>query len=106
MVIEERPAKQLARTTRPQPVEGVIRRIQELEKERDQLNDQLWRAKGRSPRLMGVVMLLVGTIVLVSVAVYTVTVLAFIGLCLTFCGAFLLQLRPAIYLKAELHRNQ
>jgi hypothetical protein len=80
----------------------LLRRIHELEKERDMLSDQLWKAKGRSSKLLAVVMLLVGAVALASAVVYTATVLAFIGLGLTFWGALLLQVKPAQYLKAEL----
>jgi hypothetical protein len=80
----------------------LLRRIQELEKERDKLKDQLWKAKGRSSRLFAFVMLLVGAIALASAVVYAATVLAFVGLGLTFWGVLILQVRPAGYLRAEL----
>jgi hypothetical protein len=81
---------------------ALLRRIQELERERDMLKDQLWKAKGRSSKLLAYVMLLLGAVALASAAVYTASVLAFIGLGLTFWGALLLQVKPAQYLKAEL----
>ena len=81
---------------------ALLRRIQELERERDVLKDQLWKAKGRSSKLLADVMLLLGAVALVSAVLYTASVLAFIGLGLTFWGAILLQIKPARYLKAEL----
>lgn len=80
----------------------LLRRIQELERERDQLKEKLWKTKGRPSRLFTFVMLALGAIALVSSVVYSDTVIAFIGLGLTFWGALLLQLRPSGYLKADL----
>ena len=93
---------QMRRTQDANNLRVLLRRIQELEKERNKLKDQLWKARGRSSRLLAWVMLLLGAIALASAVVYTVTVLAFIGLGLTFWGVLLLQVRPAGYLRAEL----
>jgi hypothetical protein len=81
---------------------ALVKRIQELERERDRLKNQLWKIRGRPSRLLAVLMLAVGAISLVSAAVYDVLVLAFTGLGLSFWGALLLQVRPSGYLKAEL----
>jgi len=80
----------------------LLRRIQELERERDQLKENLWKAKGRPSRLSAVLMLTVGAIALMTAVVYSTTVVAFIGLALIFWGALLLQIRPSGYLKADL----
>jgi hypothetical protein len=83
----------------------LVRRIQELEKEKQNLKDQLWRAKGRPSRLVALVMFVVGVIALVAAVSLDVTVLAFVGLGLAFWGALLLQVRPSAYLKAEIVKS-
>ena len=93
---------EMHRTQDANNLKRLLRRVQELERERDQLKDQLWKAKGRSSRILAVVLLLLGAISLTSAVVYAVAVLAFIGLGLTFWGALLLQVRPSGYLRAEL----
>jgi hypothetical protein len=81
---------------------ALLRRIQELERERDQLKERMWKTRGSPLRLIAVLMLTLGGIALVSSVVYLVTVFAFIGLGLTFWGALLLFIKPSGYLKAEL----
>jgi hypothetical protein len=80
----------------------LLQRMQQIERERDQLREKLWSARGRPTRLLPVVMLAFGAITLASSVLYTETILAFIGLGLTFWGGLLIQIRPANYVRVEL----
>jgi len=83
-------------------LQALLRRIQELEREKDRLKERMWKTRGAPVRLIAILMLAVGAIALVSSVAYSVTVSAFIGLGLTFWGALLLLIRPSGYLRTEL----
>jgi len=82
--------------------EELIARIQQLEKEKDSLRDQVWKDRKRPSALAGYGLAGVGGVSLILSVVFTSTVLAFIGLGLLFWGALLLFIRPRKYVRSDL----
>jgi hypothetical protein len=94
-----------AEPDKPKPAEApeqLIAKIQELEKEKESLRDQLWKGRKRPSALAGYGLVGVGGISLILSVVFTSTVLAFIGLGLLFWGALLLFIRPRQYVRSDL----
>jgi len=85
-----------------EPREKLIAKIQQLEKEKDSLRDQVWKDRKRPSALAGYGLAGVGGLSLILSVVFTSTVLAFIGLGLLFWGALLLFIRPRKYVRSEL----
>lgn len=82
--------------------EDLLARIQELEKERDNLRVQFWKTQKQPSRLAGYAMAGLGGLSLLLSIIHASTVLAFIGLGLTFWGVLLLFIRPRKYVTSEL----
>ena len=76
------------------------RRINLLEKERQNLSLQLRRYQRKPSMLLSYVFLAVGPIALILATIYSASTLAFIGLGLSFWGALLFYIRPTKYVKA------
>lgn len=89
----------------PQPdqtPEELLAKIQELEKEKENLRAQVWKTRRQPSRLVGYATAGVGALSLILSAIYASTVLAFIGLGLTFWGVLLLFIRPRKYVRSDL----
>jgi len=81
-------------------VETLVRKIQQLESEKDAL-----RLKFRRQRfgpLIASSLLTLGAVALLSSIVFSSSILAFIGLGLTFWGALFFFIKPVAYVKAKL----
>jgi len=83
-------------------VESLIRRIQELEGEREALRIELWKLQRRPTRWVFYGLCGVGAVALVSSYFFNSTPLAFIGLGLTFWGILFFFASPVKYVKGEL----
>jgi len=98
----------MTKVKKPLPTEpetsdpALIRKIQQLESEKEALRLELWKHKRRPSGKIGYALLLFGTIALISSILYSSYILAFVGIALTFWGALLLFIKPATYMKASL----
>jgi len=81
-------------------VEALVRKIQQLESEKEDL--RLKFRKQRFGPLIASSLLALGAVALISSIVFSSSILAFIGLGLTFWGALFFFIRPVAYVKAEL----
>jgi hypothetical protein len=79
-----------------------MKRIEQLEAEKEALKLQLWKIKRRPPGIIGYVVLLTGAASLVTSIVYSSNILALIGLGLSFWGVLFLYAKPVEYVKAGL----
>lgn len=80
----------------------LIRRIQELEMEIEQLKMQRWKTRAMPSKLTSGVLLVLGAISLLGAIAYTSTILAFIGLGLSFYGMLFLYIRPTKYIESKI----
>lgn len=81
---------------------AVIKKVQQLESEKEALRLELWKYKRKPLGKVAYVLLLFGIIALISSIVYSSSILAFIGIALTFWGALFLFIKPVTYMKASL----
>jgi hypothetical protein len=81
---------------------ALLKKIQQLESEKEALRLELWKYKRKPSGKVGYVFLLFGAIALVSSIAYSSSILAFIGIALTFWGVLFLFIKPARYVKASL----
>jgi hypothetical protein len=80
----------------------LIRKIQQLESEKEALMLELGKYKHKSSEKIGYALLLFGAIALVSSVLYSSSILAFVGMALAFWGALFLFIKPVAYIKASL----
>jgi hypothetical protein len=80
----------------------LIRKIQQLEREKEALRLKLEKYKHKPSEKIIYIFLFFGVIALVSSILYSSSVLAFIGMTLTFWGALLFFIKPVAYIKASL----
>ena len=100
--VQSRPETQLhAGAVDQSSLKALIRRIQELEMERDQLKMESWKTRATPSRLTFAALLALGAVSLLGSIAYTSTILAFIGLGLSFYGMLFLFIRPAKYIESE-----
>jgi len=83
-------------------IESVMATIQKLQLEKADLQRALWKYERKPTRRGGLTLLLSGVISLISSIIFTSSILAFLGLGLTFWGAFFLFIRPVTYVKSSL----
>jgi len=96
------PAEAPAELVATQAPAELVAKIEQLEKEKENLRSQVWKERKLPSMLAGYGLGGVGGIALILSVVYTSTVLAFIGLGLLFWGALLLFIRPRKYVRADL----
>ena len=83
-------------------LQALIRRIEQLENEKEALRLQLWKIKRRPPGIIGYAVLFAGAAALAISIMNSSTILALIGLGLSFWGILFLYAKPVQYLKADL----
>ena len=83
-------------------VEPLIRRIEQLETEKEALRLQLWKTRRKPPGIIGYAVLLVGATALITSFIYSSNIIAMIGLGLSFWGILFLYAKPVQYMKAGL----
>jgi len=88
--------------TRSSDVEALVRKIQQLESEKEDLRLRLLKRRFASSKIIAYSLLAIGAVALVSSIVFYSSILAFIGLGLAFWGALFLFIRPEAYVKAKL----
>lgn len=86
-------------------VELMIRRIRELEDQRESLKIKIWRLRKKPSRIIGFSLIGVGCLALVTSIIYVSIILCFIGLGLSLWGSLLLYVIPARYIKSELYEH-
>jgi len=100
--VETKPPSRQASEEPARVPEDLLVKMQELEKEKESLQAQIWRDRKRPSRLAGYGMAGIGALSLVLSVMFASTVLAFIGLGLMFWGALLLFIRPRKYVRSDL----
>jgi hypothetical protein len=80
----------------------LIKKIKQLEKEKEALRDELWKHKKKPSGKIGYALLFFGLIALILSFIYASFISAFIGIALTFWGALLLFIKPITYARASL----
>jgi hypothetical protein len=94
-------AQQQAGAVDQTSLRALIRRIQELEMERDQLRRERWKTRATPSKITFGVLLILGAAALLGAIAYASTILAFIGLGLSFYGMLFLFIRPTKYVESE-----
>jgi len=89
-------------TPKANEVEALIRKIQELEGEKEALRRELWKSRGKPSEILGLLFIPYGAIALILSVVLNSPIPAYIGLGLTLWGALLLFIRPTRYVKSKL----
>lgn len=82
--------------------EELQKNISQLEKEKDELNEELLRLKRKPEGKIGYLLLALGFILLISAVIYSHSVLALIGIALVFWGPLLLYIRPTRFVRNEI----
>jgi len=88
--------------TRPSDVEALVRKVQQLESEKEALRLKLRKQRVEPSKIIASSLLAIGALALISSIAFFSSILAFIGLGLTFWGALFLFIRPVAYVKAKL----
>ena len=83
-------------------IETLVKRIEQLENEKETLRLQLWKTRRKPPGIIGYAVLLVGATALIASFIYSSNILALIGLGLSFWGILFLYAKPVQYMKAGL----
>jgi len=83
-------------------IQTLIKRVQQLEKEKEALRLELWKHKRKPFGIAGYALLLFGAIALILSIPNASFILAFIGLGLTLWGGILLLIRQTKYVKNKL----
>jgi hypothetical protein len=83
-------------------IQALIKRVEQLETEKEALRLQLWKTRRRPPGIIGYTVLLTGAAALITSIAYSSNILALIGLGLSFWGILFLYARPVQYMKAGL----
>jgi len=82
--------------------EELQKKIAQLEKEKEELIEELQRFKRKPEFKIGYLLLALGFILLTLAVIYSHSVLAFIGIALVFWGALLLYIRPTKFVRNEI----
>jgi len=82
--------------------EALVRKIQQLESEKEDLKLKLRERRFSSSKIIAAALLTIGAVALLSSVFFFSVILALIGLGLTFWGALFLFIRPVAYVKAKL----
>jgi len=83
-------------------VGDLIKKIQELEGEKEVLRRELWKSRGKPSEIFGLLFIPYGAMALISSVILNSLILAYIGLGLTLWGSLLLFIRPTRYVKSSL----
>jgi len=89
-------------TPKEKEVEALIRKIQELEDEKEALRREVWKSRGKPPEILGLLFIPYGAIAFILSVLFNSLILAYIGLGLTLWGSLLLFIRPTRYVKSSL----
>ncbi|MFX0136247.1 MAG: hypothetical protein ACFFDN_21585 [Candidatus Hodarchaeota archaeon] len=82
--------------------EKLQKRIEQLEKDKEKLLNEIQKLKRKPKGKIGYILLTMGTILLVLAVIYSHKISAFIGIALTFWGALFLYLRPTSFIRKEI----
>jgi hypothetical protein len=82
--------------------ENLLKKINQLEKDKAEIVEELQRLKKKSKGKIGYFLLSLGIILLALATYYAHNVAAFIGIALTFWGALLLYIRPTRFIRKEI----
>ena len=83
-------------------VEPLLRKIEQLESEKEILKLKLLKQRLGLPKLVASSLLTIGVLAMISSIIFFSSILAFIGLGLTFWGVLFLFIRPTAYVKTKL----
>ena len=83
-------------------VEALIKKIQELEDEKEALRRELWKSREKPPQILGLLFIPCGAIAFILSVFSNSLILSYIGLGLTLWGALLLLIRQTKYVKNKL----
>jgi len=103
--VQSRPVPQLElqpSAAEQSSLRALVRRIHELERERDQLRIERGKTRATPSRVTFVVLLILGGVAFLGAIAYTSTILAFIGLGLSFYGMLFLFIRPTKYIESKI----
>jgi len=89
-------------TPKAKEVEALIRKIQELEDEKEALRRELWKSREKPPQILGLLFIPCGAIAFILSVFSNSLILSYIGLGLTLWGALLLLIRQTKYVKYKL----
>jgi len=89
-------------TQKAKEVEALIRKIRELEDEKEALRRELWKSRGTPSEILGLLFIPYGAIAFILSVLLNSLIPACIGLGLTLWGALLLFIRPTRYVKSKL----
>ena len=89
-------------TETEEKIQPLLKRIEQLEVEKESLRLQLWKTRRRPPDMIGYAVLFTGAVALLISIIYSSTILALIGLGLSFWGILFLYAKPVQYMKAGL----
>jgi hypothetical protein len=82
-------------------LKGLLLKLRELEKEKEDLRTQVWKDRKAPSRVTGYALLGTGALCLLLSVVLTSTIIVLIGPGLTFWGALLLFIRPQNYVRSD-----
>jgi len=82
--------------------EDLQRRVEQLERDKQELLKELRKLKRKPERRIGYLLLAIGITLLALAMYYSHNVSAFIGIALTFWGALLLYIRPTRFIRKEI----
>ena len=80
-------------------------KINILEFEKKQLEEELWQYKNRPEREIAYILLIIGLILSILSIIHQNSISAFIGIATTFWGTLLLYAKKTIYMKKEIFDN-
>jgi hypothetical protein len=83
-------------------LQTLIKRIEQVEAEKEDLRVQLWKTRRKPPGIIGYAVLSIGAAAFIVSTIYNSTILALIGLGLSFWGILFLYAKPVQYMKAGL----
>jgi len=89
-------------TLKAKEVEALIRKIQELEGEKEVLRRELWKSRRKPSEILGLLFISCGAIAFILSVLFNSLILSYIGLGLTLWGALLLLIRRTKYVKNKL----
>jgi len=89
-------------TSKANEAEALIRKIRELEGEKEVLRRELWKSRGKPPEILGLLFIPYGAIAFILSVLFNSLILSYIGLGLTLWGALLLLIKQTKYVKNKL----
>jgi len=89
-------------TQKANEVEALLRKIRELEDEKEFLRRELWKSRGKPPEILGLLFIPYGAIAFILSVLFNSLILSYIGLGLTLWGALLLLIKQTKYVKNKL----